>query len=325
MGAADRRVLSQQRGITPHGIRQQTSHDGTKERGDVEADREDQEGARVILLLLDVLGDHGPDDAHGAVDGAAKRTPEHGLRERRRKCHSQTRHGGAEQTDEQDKLASAPFGVGDSAPGDGGRELGGSEGALEDAGLGRDVGVGQVLIEGLELIEHVRLQRCDLQEVKDATEAEQGELTLAGEGHPCHGRGSVVIIIDVVVVGHHLRGGRFLLLQRFHLGLGLGRGAGVLAPFHGFLHRQSGSVLVETVQRSAGSSSTPLGFKVVTDSHLVGSRPGSTPGVFGMIMMMRRRRRRRRCGWNGRGNRWSFGRHGEMLSNPTPRLCGWFA
>lgn len=90
MGSADGRVLSQQRGITPHGIRQQTSHDGTKERGDVEADREDQEGARVVLLLLDVLGDHGPDDAHGAVDGTAKRTPEHGLRERRRKRHSQT-------------------------------------------------------------------------------------------------------------------------------------------------------------------------------------------------------------------------------------------
>jgi hypothetical protein len=116
----------------------------------------------VVLFLFDILRNHSPDNADSAVDRASEGTPEHGLRERGGESNTQTGYGGTNQADQQHESATTPLGIGDTAPRNGRRELGGSKGALEDTGLGRNVGVREILVEGLELVEHVSLQRGDL-------------------------------------------------------------------------------------------------------------------------------------------------------------------
>ena len=125
--------------------------------------------------------------ADGPVNPSPKGTPESGPEERGREAVSEARDGGAAQSDHDDHLAATPRGVGGLAPEHGGQDLRAGEAALQQAGLGGDLGVRERVVERLELVEDVGLQGGDLEEVDDAAEEEDGELVLARDAHPGYG------------------------------------------------------------------------------------------------------------------------------------------
>lgn len=141
----------------------------------------------MVFLFLYIFRNHGPDNTHGPVNGTTKRPPEHGLRERGRKGNAQTRDRSPYQPNKEDEPASTPLRISNTTPRNGRRKLGGRKRTLEDTGLSRNVGIGEGLVKGFELVEHVRLQRRNLQKVKHTTQTEQGQLLLARQRHPCHG------------------------------------------------------------------------------------------------------------------------------------------
>lgn len=116
----------------------------------------------MVFLFPHIFRDHGPDNTHCPVNGTTKRPPEHSLRERGRKGNTQTRDRSPNQPNKEDEPASSPFRISNTAPGNSCRKLGGRERTLEDTGLGRNVGIGEGLVKGFELVEHVRLQRRNL-------------------------------------------------------------------------------------------------------------------------------------------------------------------
>lgn len=160
----------------------------SKERGNVEANWQDQERARLVLLLLDIFRDHSPNDTDSTVDGTTKGPPKDSLPKGSRKSDTHTRDTGTNQTRHEHKLPASPGRIGNPTPRDSGRELRGSKSTLQDTGLGRDRGIRQIFIEGFELVEHVGLQRGDLEEIEDTAETEETQLSLARQGHPGHRR-----------------------------------------------------------------------------------------------------------------------------------------
>jgi hypothetical protein len=121
----------------------------------------------MILLLLDILRNHGPNNPNSPINRTTKRTPKHRLRKRRRKSNPQTRNSRPDQADQQHKATTTPFRIRNPTPRNRRRELGRGKSALENTRLGRNVRVRQILIKRLELVEHVRLQRGDLKKIED--------------------------------------------------------------------------------------------------------------------------------------------------------------